>query len=121
LGDTLESLMSMAHLRITPILHEPPDAAKAEALLAEEFAKYHAARALEAEMAEALEDLEGADAVSEGDPRLVRRLNHAVQTRLQAGRSTASETGGLVSEDTAALSQGLRALIEGRAWEKKSR
>jgi DNA primase len=118
LGPALESLMSMSHLRITPILHGPPAPNRAEVTLAEEFAKYHAARALEAEMTEALEDLETAD---EGDSRLVRRLNHAVQSRLSAGRPAGADVSGAVSEDTTALSQGLRALIDARVWEKKSR
>lgn len=118
LGAALERLRVMPHLRITPILAGPPDAAKAEVCLAEEFAKYHATRAVEAEMTEALEDLETAP---EGDKRLVRRLNHAVQTRHRAGRPASPEITGAVSEDTAALSKGLQALIEARVWEKKSR
>ncbi|BDW86359.1 DNA primase [Roseicyclus marinus] len=118
LGPALESLRSMAHLRINPILAGPPDAARAEACLTEEFAKYHAERALKAEMTEALEDL---DHLSEGDTRLGRRLNHAVQRRLTAGRSAGSDMQGAVSEDTDALSDRLRALIEARVWEKKTR
>jgi len=118
LGPALESLMGMAHLRITPILQGPPAPDKAITTLTEEFAKYHASRALEAEMTEALEDLQTA---SDGDARLVRRLNHAVQNRIRAGRAATAETTGTVSEDTTALSQGLRALIEARVWEKKSR
>ena len=118
LGPALESLRSMAHLRINPILAGPPDAARAEACLTEEFAKYHAERALKAEMTEALEDL---DHISEGDTRLGRRLNHAVQRRLTAGRSAGSDMQGAVSEDTDALSDRLRALIEARVWEKKTR
>lgn len=118
LGSALERLQSMPHLRITPILSAAPAPDKAAACLAEEFAKYHATRALEAEMTEALEDLE---TTTEGDNRLVRRLNHAVQTRHRAGRPADPETTGAVSEDTAALSKGLHALIEARVWEKKSR
>ena len=69
-------------------------------------------------MTEALEDLEN---MAEGDSRLVRRLNHAVQTRHRAGRGATVQASGTVSEDTAALSKGLHALIEARVWEKKSR
>jgi DNA primase len=118
LSETHESLRSMPHLRITPILIGPPDPEKARACLTEEFAKYHASRALAAEMTEALEDLEN---MAEGDSRLVRRLNHAVQTRHRAGRGATVQASGTVSEDTAALSKGLHALIEARVWEKKSR
>ncbi|NKX43390.1 DNA primase [Roseicyclus persicicus] len=119
LGPALDGLRGMAHLRIAPVLAGPPAPDKAATCLAEEFAKLHAARALEAEMAEALEDLDRAP--EEGDTRLVRRLNHAVQRRLTATRPASAETAGAVSEDTAALSKGLRALIEARVWEKKSR
>ena len=115
----LESLRSMAHLRITPILIGPPQPDKAAACIAEEFAKYHAHRALQAEMAEALEDLQSTP--EDGDPRLKRRLNHAVQRRIRADRPGGAATGEIVSEDTAALSERLRALIEARVWEKKSR
>ena len=54
-------------------------------------------------------------------PGLSGALNHAVQNRIRAGRAATAETTGTVSEDTTALSQGLRALIEARVWEKKSR
>lgn len=118
LGPALESLRSMAHLRINPILAGPPDPARAETCLTEEFAKYHADRALRAEMTEALEDL---DQLPDGDTRLGRRLNYAVQRRLTAGRSAGSDMQGAVSEDTDALSDRLRALIEARVWEKKTR
>ena len=118
LGETHGALKTMPHLRITPILIGPPDPDKARACLTEEFAKYHASRALAAEMTEALEDLEN---MAEGDSRLVRRLNHAVQTRHRAGRGATVQASGTVSEDTAALSKGLQALIEARVWEKKSR
>lgn len=118
LAPALESLRSMAHLRINPVLVGPPDDAKAQICLSEEFAKYHAERALRAEMAEALEDLER---VTDGDTRLGRRLNHAVLRRQTAGRAAGSEQQGAVTEDTEALSGRLRALIEARVWEKKSR
>ena len=118
LGAVHDGLFAMAHLRITPILSGPPDREKARLCLSEEFAKYHASRALAAEMTEALEDL---DTLPEGDGRLVRRLNHAVQTRHRAGRGATPQANAAVSEDTAALSKGLAALIEARVWEKKSR
>ncbi len=118
LTPALESLRAMAHLRITPILGGAPDPEKAAACLTEEFAKYHAERALQAEMTEALQDMASAP---DGDMRLGRRLNHAVQRRLTAARPTGPEALGAVGEDTAALSERLRALIEARVWEKKGR
>ena len=118
LTPALESLQATAHLRITPILIGPPNPDKAEACLSEEFAKYHAERAMKAEMTEALEDLARSP---DGDGRLGRRLKHAVQRRLTAARPAATEAAGAVGEDTAALSERLRALIEARVWEKKGR
>ena len=118
LGLALDRLRAMPHLMIAPFLSGPVSPDKAEACVTEEFQKYHATRALAAEMTEALEDLENAP---EGDKRLVRRLNHAVQTRHRAGRPATPDAAGAVSEDTAALSKGLHALIEARVWEKKGR
>ncbi|PWK60901.1 DNA primase [Roseicyclus mahoneyensis] len=118
LAHALESLRGMAHLRITPILSGPPDPAKAALCLTEEFAKYSADRAMRSEMSEALEDL---DRAPEGDMRLGRRLNHAVHRRQTARRAASGEASSAVGEDTAALSDRLRALIEARVWEKKGR
>jgi len=118
LTTALESLRATAHLRITPVLIGPPDPEKAEACLSEEFAKYQAERALRSEMSEALEDLARSP---DGDGRLGRRLKHAVQRRLMAARPATAEAAGAVGEDTAALSERLRALIDARVWEKKGR
>jgi len=118
LGPALDRLSGMAHLRVAPILGGAPDVGKAAACLSEEFAKYHADRALTSEMAEALEDLER---LQDGDARLGLRLNHAVQRRQTAARAGGDDMAGAVSEDTTALSDSLHALIEARVWEKKSR
>lgn len=117
LSAPLESLRSMGHLRISPILNAPPDADKAMQCLTEEFAKLQARRALNDQIHEALEDLHDS---AEDDPWLSRRMNHAVQARLKADRPQGEDTGD-ASEDTAALSEGLRALIDAKVWEKKSR
>ncbi len=117
LAQPLENLKQTGHLRISPILVGPVDQEKASRCLVEEFAKIAARRRVQAEMVEALEDL---DAAPEADPGLSRRLNQAVQARLRADRPSGGD-GGDASEDTAALSDALRALIDGRAWEKKSR
>jgi len=119
LGDALETLRILPHLRISPFLSGAPMPAKAEHCLAEEFSKLQARRAVQVEMAEALEDLR-TDPEAE-DPKLARRLNHAVQRRIRADRPGGSGDGAEVAEDTAALSEGLRALIDARVWEKKSR
>jgi DNA primase len=98
LSAALERLRATGHLRINPILSAAPDIEKAALCLKEEFAKLHAQRALDREISEALEDLEDAD---ENDPRLNRRLNHAVQARLRAGsqdESTGAEQYGNTSE-----------------------
>jgi DNA primase len=81
LAAPLERLKATGHLRIAPVLSAPPDTDKAVRCLTEEFAKLHAGRARDYEIREALEDLEDDDEV---DPRLNRRLNHAVQARIRA-------------------------------------
>jgi len=98
LSTALERLRSMGHLRISPVLTAAPDVEKATLCLTEEFAKLHARRALDREIREALEDLQTDDDV---DPRLNRRLNHAVQARHRAGaqdESTGAEQYGNTSE-----------------------
>ena len=113
----LETLRSMGHLRINPILTGAPDPEKAATCLAEEFAKLAARRAVADEMVEALQDL---DDLPEDDPHLSRRVNHAVRTRQKAEHPQMVD-GQSAMEDTAALSQSLNALIEAKVWEKKSR
>lgn len=117
LAAPLESLRDTGHLRISPILRGPPDPEKAALCLTEEFAKLQARRAHDTQISEAIEDLNDID---EDDPRLNRRLNHAVQARLKADRAQTKDNAN-ASEDTAALSQSLRALIDAKVWEKKSR
>jgi len=98
LDRALERLRAMGHLLIAPVLVGPADPKKATLCLMEEFAKLHARRALDHEIHEALEDLQDADDV---DPRLNRRLNHAVQARIRAtvqDDSTGAEQYGTTSE-----------------------
>ncbi|MGI3183642.1 DNA primase [Nioella aestuarii] len=115
LSRTLENLLSLGHVRISPCVRAPGDTEKAALCLAEEFAKLAARRGIQDEMAEALEDLDDGD-----ESRLGWRLNSALHARQQAespktGSSSASP------EDESVLSKRLRDLIESRVWEKKTR
>ncbi|MGJ8557246.1 MAG: DNA primase, partial [Sulfitobacter geojensis] len=57
--DTLENLLSQRHVAITPCIRKPGDTEMASLTVAEELAKLEAARGLDAEIAEAVEDLNG--------------------------------------------------------------
>ncbi|PIV73193.1 MAG: DNA primase [Rhodobacteraceae bacterium CG17_big_fil_post_rev_8_21_14_2_50_65_11] len=115
LGQTLENLLSLGHVRIAPCIRAPDDISKAARCLAEEFAKLTARRGLEDEMTEALEDLAETDGA-----RLRWRLNTALRARQQAETLGADDTAA-TPEDESSLSQHLSDLIATRAWEKKSR
>ncbi|RFU12156.1 DNA primase [Rhodobacteraceae bacterium W635] len=115
LGETLENLLSLGHVRIAPCIRHPGDTDKAARCLAEEFAKLAARRGLQDEMTEALEDLGEAD-----ESRLRWRLNNALRARQQA-ETPRSNDGDATAEDESSLSKHLSDLIASRAWEKKSR
>ncbi|MBC6437642.1 MAG: DNA primase [Rhodobacteraceae bacterium] len=116
LGQTLENIRSLGHVRIQPFLCAPGDEALAELCLAEEFAKLAAHRGIDHELAEALEDIE----TTEDDPRLSWRLKQAIQTRHNADHPALPDTTH-ASEGREALSARLKDLVESRAWEKKKR
>jgi DNA primase len=119
LATTLDLLRNLPHLRINPILAGTEDAVRAARCLREEFDKHHAARAVEAELSEAMQDLE---TVPETDTSLASRLRHAVHLRHHAGRPHGeADNADATADDRAAAAEGLRALIDARAWEKKSR
>jgi DNA primase len=77
LAPTLERLLSLSHLGITPFLIGDGDAARAAECLTEEFAKQAAVRAIEEEMAEATQDL--GEITETQDATLAYRLNEAVR------------------------------------------
>ena len=115
LSRTLENLLSLGHVRISPCVRAPGDMEKAALCLAEEFGKLAARRGIQDEMAEALEDLDEGN-----ESRLGWRLNSALHARQQA-ESPKTGSGSASPEDESALSKRLRDLIESRVWEKKTR
>ena len=81
-SQALENLMSLRHVAIIPCLRRPEDLEAARLTLAEEFAKLEALRGLNAELAEAEEDLSGL-----ADEALTWRLKEAAEARNRAVRS----------------------------------
>ncbi|MDE4142022.1 MULTISPECIES: DNA primase [Rhodobacterales] len=78
----LENLFALRHVAIIPCLRKPGDAEAARLTLAEEFPKLEALRGLDAELAEAEEDLSGL-----ADEALTWRLKQAAEARNRAVRS----------------------------------
>jgi DNA primase len=81
-GQALENLMTLGHVAIIPCLRRPSDFDAARQTLAEEFAKLEALQGLNAELAEAAEDLTGL-----ADEALTWRLKQAAEARNRAVRS----------------------------------
>ncbi|MFV1493459.1 DNA primase [Phaeobacter sp. JH20_36] len=78
----LENLFALRHVAISPCLRRPGDVEIASLTLAEEFAKLEASRGLDAELAEAEEDLDGL-----ADEAVTWRLGQAAEARNKAVRS----------------------------------
>lgn len=78
----LENLFALRHVAISPCLRKPGDTEMASMTLAGEFAKLDARRGLEAELAEAEEDLSGL-----ADEAVTWRLGQAAEARNKAVRS----------------------------------
>ena len=80
--DALDNLLSARHVAIVPCVRTPGDADMARMTVAEELAKLSAARGLDAEIADAMQDLEGVP-----DEGVTWRLSQAAQAASQALRS----------------------------------
>ncbi|MEY8829002.1 DNA primase [Sedimentitalea sp. XS_ASV28] len=78
----LENLHALRHVAINPCVRNPGDIEMARMTLTEELAKLHSQRGLDAEIAEALEDVAGG-----GDESLTWRLSQAAEARNRAERS----------------------------------
>ncbi len=81
-GDTLEKLLTLPHVAITPPVRYPGNQEMAEMTVAEELAKIAAHTGLLAEMADAAEDLTGV-----ADEAITWRLGQAAEARNKAVRS----------------------------------
>ncbi len=85
-GDALEMLCRARHVAITPCLRKPRDEELARQTIAEELAKLEAGTGLDAEIAEAAEDLYGS-----ADETLTWRLGQAAQARQSAQRAQSED------------------------------
>lgn len=104
----LENLMSQRHVAIVPCMRVPGDAEKARMTVAEELAKLHSTRGLDAEIAEAVEDLAGV-----ADEGLTWRLSEAAQAADKARRSGQEDTAEYdVAENGAVLSRDERRRLD---------
>jgi DNA primase len=80
--DTLDNLMSSRHLSIVPCIRTPGDADMVRMTVAEELAKLSAAQGLNAEIADAVQDMAGS-----ADERVTWRLGQAAAASADATRS----------------------------------
>ncbi len=80
--EALENLLALRHVAVIPCVHKPGDVEKAEMTLAEELAKIKALRGLDAEIAEAAEELSDL-----ADEALTYRLAQAAEERNRTSRS----------------------------------
>ncbi|KUJ80572.1 DNA primase [Ruegeria marisrubri] len=78
----LENLLGLRHVAVIPCVHKPGDVEKAEMTLAEELAKIKALRGLDAEIAEAEEEVSDL-----ADEALTWRLAQAAEQRNRVTRS----------------------------------
>ncbi|WP_170750540.1 DNA primase [Ruegeria lacuscaerulensis] len=81
-AEALENLLALRHVAVIPCVHKPGDVEKAEMTLAEELAKIKALRGLDAEIAEAEEELSDL-----ADEALTYRLAQAAEERNRTSRS----------------------------------
>ncbi len=81
-SEPLENLLALRHVAVIPCVHKPGDVEKAEMTLAEELAKIKALRGLDAEIAEAAEELSEL-----ADEALTYRLAQAAEERNRTSRS----------------------------------
>jgi len=85
-GDALEMLCRARHVALTPCLRKPGDHDMVRLTIAEELATLEAGIGLDAEIAEAAEDLDGA-----ADESLTWRLSQAAQARQSAQRAQSED------------------------------
>ena len=80
--EPLENLLALRHVAVIPCVYKPGDVEKAQMTLAEELAKIKALRGLDAEIAEAAEELSDL-----ADEALTYRLAQAAEERNRTSRS----------------------------------
>jgi DNA primase len=116
--DALEKLTSQRHVAITPCIRNPGNIEMATMTVAEELAKLEAARGLNAEIAEAVEDLSGV-----ADEGVTWRLSEAARAADRAVRTgqedkaeyEVGDNGARIKKDERSA---LNALLDGIKYEK---
>ncbi len=88
-ADALENLTSQNHVAIVPCIRSPHDGTKVRMTVAEELAKLQAARGLDAEIAEATEDIDGL--ADEGITWRLSEASKAAQNALRSGHEDRAE------------------------------
>jgi len=112
---TLESVFTLAHVRIAPPVRPDAPADLARTCLSDALARLDAERGVAAEVAEAIQDMEGL--VDEG---LTWRLQQAAEARHRSVKSRLEDSTDL-GEDRERLSADLQRLIDEAVWVKKRR
>ncbi len=119
--DALEKLLGLRHVAVIPCVFKPGDVEKAEMTLAEELAKIKALRGLDAEIAEAAEELSDL-----ADEALTFRLAQAAEERNRTSRSQnedkavfdIADNGARISRDE---KDAFEAIMSGIKYERKQR
>lgn len=88
-ADALENLISQSHVAIVPCIRTPKNAEMVRMTVAEELAKLHAARGLDAEIAEASEDMDGL--ADEGITWRLSEASKAAHNALRSGQEDRAE------------------------------
>ncbi|WP_170366901.1 DNA primase [Ruegeria arenilitoris] len=117
----LENLLALRHVAVIPCVHKPGDVEKAQMTLAEELAKIKALRGLDAEIAEAEEELSEL-----ADEALTFRLAQAAEERNRASRSQnedraifdIADNGARINRDE---KDAFQAIMSGIKFERKRR
>ncbi|WP_170422087.1 DNA primase [Ruegeria arenilitoris] len=120
-GEVLENLLALRHVAVIPCVFKPGDVEKAEMTLAEELAKIKALRGLDAEIAEAAEELSEL-----ADEALTYRLAQAAEERNRTSRSQnedravfdIADNGARINRDE---KDAFKAIMSGINFERKRR
>ncbi|WP_050602699.1 DNA primase [Ruegeria sp. 6PALISEP08] len=117
----LENLLALRHVAVIPCVYKPGDVEKAEMTLAEELAKIKALQGLDAEIAEAAEELSDL-----ADEALTYRLAQAAEERNRTSRSQnedravfdIADNGARINRDE---KDAFKAIMSGINFERKRR
>ena len=119
--EALENLLNSSHVAIIPCIRTPGDVDQARMTVAEKLAKLEAARGLNAEIADAAEDLSGVadEGVTWRLSQAARAADEAVRSRQEdRGDFVVAENGAKLDKDQLALT---RATFEGIEFKKRGR